>query len=54
MSSEALATARLRLSGAFLESSWNIQSAEREGHLQDVLTTYADQVMRAATLTAAI
>ena len=54
MSSEALATARLRLSSAFLRSSWGLQATEREGHLQDVLTTYADQVMRAAALTTLI
>ena len=45
---------RRRLSGAFLRSSWGLQATEREGHLQDILTTYADRVMSAAALTAMI
>lgn len=54
MSSDALGTARSRLSRAFLAASWEIQSKERDGHLQDVLTTYAERVMAAAGTTAGI
>lgn len=54
MSTDALSAARTRLSRAFLAASWEIQSKERDGHLQDVLTTYAERVMAAAGTTASI
>jgi ABC-type multidrug transport system fused ATPase/permease subunit len=44
ISADALSTARLRVSKAFLASSWDIQSAEQGGRLQDVLTTHAERI----------
>ena len=35
---------RRRLSGAFLESSWEVQQAQQAGSLQELLTTYSAQV----------
>jgi ABC-type multidrug transport system fused ATPase/permease subunit len=49
MSADALATARTRLSDAFLHSAWSLQATEREGHLREVLTTQASRVQSAAS-----
>ena len=49
ISAEALATARIRLANAFLDTAWDTQARERAGQLQEVLTTYAGRVLMAAT-----
>jgi ABC-type multidrug transport system fused ATPase/permease subunit len=54
MSSEALSTARSRLAEGFLRSAWSVQSTEREGHLQEVLTTQAIRVQSAASQIAGV
>jgi ABC-type multidrug transport system fused ATPase/permease subunit len=41
LASDALARARTATTGAFLEASWGLQSAERQGHLQQLVTTHA-------------
>ncbi len=52
VSADALQTTRCRLSEAFLQSAWSVQSAEQGGHLQEVLTTHADRAQTGATLMA--
>jgi ABC-type multidrug transport system fused ATPase/permease subunit len=47
MSMTALTRARQRTFAAFLASSWEVQSAEREGHLQELLTTHVKKVAQA-------
>jgi ATP-binding cassette, subfamily B, bacterial len=46
LSSAALARARTTITRSFLESSWDLQSAERQGHLQELLTTHATYASR--------
>lgn len=41
LGARALTTARMRLSDAFLHSSWALRSRERQGHLQELLSTHA-------------
>jgi ATP-binding cassette subfamily B protein len=41
VSSSVLARARSVLTRAFLHASWGLQSAERQGHLQELLTVHA-------------
>jgi ATP-binding cassette, subfamily B, bacterial len=53
LSSDALAWARKATTRAFLEASWGLQSTERQGHLQQLLTThatYASRVVDASTM----
>jgi ABC-type multidrug transport system fused ATPase/permease subunit len=49
MSADALSMARTRLADAFLQSAWSLQATERQGHLQEVLTTQASRVQSAAS-----
>jgi ATP-binding cassette, subfamily B, bacterial len=46
LTSGALARARTTTSQSFLEASWGLQSSERQGHLQELLTTHAIYVSR--------
>jgi ABC-type multidrug transport system fused ATPase/permease subunit len=46
LTSDALARARATTGRSFLEASWGLQSAERQGHLQELLTTHAIYVSR--------
>ena len=46
MSADAQATLRRQTVKSFVEASWNVQSREREGRLQDILT---GQIGRAAS-----
>lgn len=39
----ALSEVRLQLMRSFLDASWPVQAAERQGRLQELLTTYADR-----------
>lgn len=41
---------RLRLSGAFLRASWPVQSAERQGRLQEMLSGYASTATNMVSL----
>ena len=50
MTSAAQTEARRQLLGTFLESSWELQSTERLGHLQELVTTYANRVADSVTL----
>ena len=43
VSSRVVAQVRQRLSRAFLQSSWEVQQAERAGSLQELLTAYSGQ-----------
>jgi ATP-binding cassette subfamily B protein len=43
ISNRLVADVRQRLSRAFLESSWEVQQAQRAGSLQELLTTYSAQ-----------
>ena len=47
LTSRAFARARTTTTQAFLESSWGLQSTERQGHLQELLTTHATYASRA-------
>ena len=42
--SAALSTVRKSIIARFLAASWSLQAAEREGRLQELLTTYANMV----------
>lgn len=44
LSTEAVATTRHRLAGAFLDAAWEVQSDQRAGSLQALLTGYTGQV----------
>lgn len=46
MATSALTEVRLRLLGSFLGASWPVQATERQGHLQELMTTHADRVTR--------
>jgi ATP-binding cassette subfamily B protein len=48
LSSSALARARTKTTRLFLEASWGLQSTERQGRLQQLLTTHATQASRIA------
>lgn len=48
LSSSALARVRTTTTRLFLEASWGLQSTERQGHLQELLTTYAVHASRIA------
>ncbi len=50
MASAAQTEARTQLLRDFLASSWDIQSKERQGHLQDLLTTHVDRVANGAAM----
>jgi ABC-type multidrug transport system fused ATPase/permease subunit len=53
LSTRALTVIRLRLLRAFLGASWQLQSVERQGELQEVMTTQADKAAKVVmTLTA--
>jgi ATP-binding cassette, subfamily B, bacterial len=41
VASDALARARTTITRSFLQASWALQSTERQGRLQELLTTYA-------------
>lgn len=41
LAAEALSAIRIRVTDAFMKSSWSIRSRERDGHLQELLTTHA-------------
>ena len=43
ISSRVVATLRHRLTGGFLDSSWEVQQAQPAGSLQELLTTYSGQ-----------
>ncbi|CAB4862139.1 unannotated protein [freshwater metagenome] len=43
LTANVIADVRHRLSSAFLDSSWEIQQAQRAGSLQELLTTYSGQ-----------
>jgi ABC-type multidrug transport system fused ATPase/permease subunit len=50
ITSDVLGRSRSTITRAFLHASWSLQSAERQGHLQEVLTvhaTYASRTMDA-------
>ncbi len=44
MSADALRSTRKQLFGAFVRASWDVQSREREGRLQDLMTTHVFRV----------
>jgi ATP-binding cassette subfamily B protein len=48
LTSIALARVRTTTTRAFLEASWGLQSSERQGHLQELLTTHATFASRVA------
>ncbi|MDP8992211.1 MAG: ABC transporter ATP-binding protein/permease [Actinomycetota bacterium] len=50
MASAAQTEARRQLLADFLESSWEMQSKERQGHLQELLTTHVDRVANGAAM----
>jgi ABC-type multidrug transport system fused ATPase/permease subunit len=49
LSTDALTDARKRLFRAFVGSSWEAQSAEREGRLQELMTTYVSRLSTSVT-----
>lgn len=49
ISNRLVADVRQRLSTAFLESSWEVQQAQRAGSLQELLTTYSVQASNLMT-----
>ena len=52
MSDVTLTNARLEVFRAFLGTTWEVQSQEREGHLQELLTTYAKKVASGSSVLA--
>jgi ATP-binding cassette subfamily B protein len=48
LASSALAGARTTTTRLFLEASWGLQATERQGHLQQLLTTHATHASRIA------
>jgi ATP-binding cassette subfamily B protein len=52
MSAGAQAEARSELIADFLRTSWDVQARERHGHLQELVTTYAERVGNGAALLA--
>jgi ABC-type multidrug transport system fused ATPase/permease subunit len=46
IASKVLARARSRITRDFLHASWGLQSAERQGHLQELLTVHATYASR--------
>ncbi|MDQ1443595.1 MAG: ATP-binding cassette, subfamily bacterial [Acidimicrobiaceae bacterium] len=50
MSAAAQTKARNDVFGHFLRASWDVQSRERQGHLQELLTTHVERVGLAAIL----
>jgi ATP-binding cassette, subfamily B, bacterial len=46
ISSSVLARARSTIARSFLHASWGLQSAERQGHLQELLTVHATYASR--------
>ncbi|MGH8985592.1 MAG: ABC transporter ATP-binding protein [Acidimicrobiia bacterium] len=53
LATRTVANLRRRLFGSFLRASWGLQSEERLGHLQELMTTYAFQALTAVTSFAA-
>ena len=52
MSSEVQATMRRSALRAYLQASWPTQAAQREGHLQDVMTTHMNRATQTVLLLA--
>ena len=52
LSVEALTAARKRTFSDFVRASWPVQSVERDGHLQEIMSTHVGRVSQ-ATLTLA-
>lgn len=52
MSSSAQTNARNHLLRSFLSASWDLQSQERQGHLQELLSTHVDRVANGVALMA--
>jgi ATP-binding cassette subfamily B protein len=52
MSARAQTEARAQLFNDFLRASWDVQARERQGHLQELLTTHVDRVGNGASLLA--
>jgi ABC-type multidrug transport system fused ATPase/permease subunit len=48
MSTDALTIARTVTFREFVDASWKVQSAEREGHLQELMSTHVNRVSQAA------
>ena len=54
MAADSLQRARERLARGFLDASWSLQADERQGHLQEVMTTYVQRVSTGAAQFAAL
>jgi ATP-binding cassette subfamily B protein len=52
MSSDVLTSLRKEAFGAFVSSSWSLQSQEREGQLQDIMTTHVNKAATAVLFAA--